>query len=157
MTCMCVFKTSFSGRYELGRSLHHRIKLEKEWYEGSSITERGEMKTIWRIKCFDSLQYEPYVVIPCVPRRNLLTPDLRPRVMMKDFMDMAKTKSNTFRTWDLGGFPSLLYRNHLSCTIRILSQVSNRFGITERRTHCITQWTSYTQDTLRNWPISILT
>ena len=48
---------------------------EKEWYESSSErTERGGMKTIRRIKCFDSPRYEPYVVIPWCPSSKSSNP-----------------------------------------------------------------------------------
>ena len=58
---------------------HHTTEskkwLEKEWYESSSEgTERGEIRTIRRIKCFDSLRYEPYVVIPWCPSSKSSNP-----------------------------------------------------------------------------------
>jgi hypothetical protein len=37
--------------------------LQKEWYE----KDDGNSRTIRRIPCFDSLRYEPYVVIPWCP------------------------------------------------------------------------------------------
>lgn len=53
---------------------HHTTEskkwLKKQWYEGpSSEDEDGEKKirTIRQIKCFDSLRYEPYIVIPWCP------------------------------------------------------------------------------------------
>jgi len=53
---------------------HHTTEskkwLKKQWYDNSS-TENGRngvVKTIRKIQCFDSLRYEPYVVIPwCTP------------------------------------------------------------------------------------------
>jgi hypothetical protein len=52
---------------------HHTTKTQKwlksEWYEESSSSENGtkKRKTIRQIKCFDSLRYEPYVVLPWCP------------------------------------------------------------------------------------------
>lgn len=46
---------------------HHTTKTQKwlksEWYE----EDTKERKTIRQIKCFDSLRYEPYVVLPWCP------------------------------------------------------------------------------------------
>ena len=53
---------------------HHTTQskkwLEKQWYESSSSDESSagrKQRTIRQISCFDSLRYEPYVVIPWCP------------------------------------------------------------------------------------------
>ncbi len=55
---------------------HHTTQsktwLEKKWYESSSeAIERRRIRAIRQISCFDSLRYEPYVVIPwCPPSKS---------------------------------------------------------------------------------------
>jgi len=53
---------------------HHTTQskkwLKKQWYEGPSKEEDeggDRVRTIRQIKCFDSLRYEPYIVIPWCP------------------------------------------------------------------------------------------
>lgn len=52
---------------------HHTTEskkwLKEKWYESPSEGSEGKtkMRTIRQIKCFDSLRYEPYVVIPWCP------------------------------------------------------------------------------------------
>jgi len=58
---------------------HHTTEsktwLEKKWYESSSEGLDGrEIRTIRRIKCFDSLRYEPYIVIPWCPSSKSSNP-----------------------------------------------------------------------------------
>lgn len=58
---------------------HHTTEsktwLEKKWYESSSEGLGGrEIRTIRRINCFDSLRYEPYVVIPWCPSSKSSNP-----------------------------------------------------------------------------------
>lgn len=58
---------------------HHttesKIWFEKKWYESSSEGLGGrEIRTIRRINCFDSLRYEPYVVIPWCPSSKSSNP-----------------------------------------------------------------------------------
>jgi len=58
---------------------HHTTQskkwLKKDWYEDSSKENEGEkIRTIRQIKCFDSLRYEPYVVIPWCPSSKSSNP-----------------------------------------------------------------------------------
>jgi len=50
---------------------HHTTKTQKwlksEWYDEPSKTDEQKTRTIRQIKCFDSLRYEPYVVLPWCP------------------------------------------------------------------------------------------
>ena len=50
---------------------HHTTKTQKwlksEWYDESSEDVKGKARTMRQIKCFDSLRYEPYVVLPWCP------------------------------------------------------------------------------------------
>ena len=51
---------------------HHTTQskkwLDKQWYESSSEDSAGrKIRTIRQISCFDSLRYEPYVVLPWCP------------------------------------------------------------------------------------------
>ncbi|KAL3808071.1 hypothetical protein ACHAXA_006624 [Cyclostephanos tholiformis] len=58
---------------------HHttesKLWLEKKWYDSSSDGVDGrKIRTIRRIKCFDSLRYEPYVVVPWCPSSKSSNP-----------------------------------------------------------------------------------
>jgi len=50
---------------------HHTTKtqkwLKREWYDEPSENDEQKKRTIRQIKCFDSLRYEPYVVLPWCP------------------------------------------------------------------------------------------
>lgn len=50
---------------------HHTTKTQKwlksEWYDEPSENDEQKTRTIRQIKCFDSLRYEPYVVLPWCP------------------------------------------------------------------------------------------
>mmetsp|Transcript_25134 Transcript_25134/g.48080 ORF Transcript_25134/g.48080 Transcript_25134/m.48080 type:complete len:674 (+) Transcript_25134:382-2403(+) len=58
---------------------HHTTQsekwLKKHWYESSSKEKEGEKtRTIRQIKCFDSLRYEPYIIIPWCPSSKSSNP-----------------------------------------------------------------------------------
>lgn len=58
---------------------HHTTEtnkwLEKKWYMRSpGGTDKRNARTTRRIKCFDSLRYEPYVVLPWCPSSKSLNP-----------------------------------------------------------------------------------
>ena len=59
---------------------HHTTKSESwlkgEWFEGA---EEDKEKTVGRIKCFDSLRYEPYILLPwCPPAKSAHPQPLTP-------------------------------------------------------------------------------
>lgn len=58
---------------------HHTTQskkwLKKQWYEKQAGKNEGEKtRTIRQIKCFDSLRYEPYVVVPWCPSSKSSNP-----------------------------------------------------------------------------------
>jgi len=57
---------------------HHTTKTQKwlksEWYDEPSKTDEQKTRTIRQIKCFDSLRYEPYVVLPWCPSAPSIKP-----------------------------------------------------------------------------------
>ena len=57
---------------------HHTTKTKKwlksEWYDEPSENDEQKSRTIRQIKCFDSLRYEPYVVLPWCPTASSSKP-----------------------------------------------------------------------------------
>lgn len=78
---------------------HHTTRTEKwlkrEWFEepsSSGVNDKQKSRTIRQIKCFDSLRYEPYVVLPWCP--SMSSPNPQPLTPFYDerFYGYGKNK-----------------------------------------------------------------
>jgi len=77
---------------------HHTTKAQKwlksEWYDEPSENDQQKASTIRQIKCFDSLRYEPYVVLPWCPSTSSSSTKQQPLVPYYDerFYGYGKNK-----------------------------------------------------------------
>jgi hypothetical protein len=158
---------------------HHSTRSERwlssDFYEREPVagTEEG-LKDVKRISCFDSLRYEPYVVLRWCPDgeqqedANVSTPFYDERFhgygKNKVSLDPALVfvhmqwspfltpiyRSSTFNISAFWAISLPCYPRDLLYTIRMLRPRPRQFGTTANRRPCTRLWTLCTQSSCKN-------